>query len=57
MRLVVATGNKGKLAEIGEVLADADVTLISQRELASATPMKPVPPSRTRSSRPAMRAP
>ena len=32
-RLVVATGNKGKLAEIGEVLADADVTLIAQGEL------------------------
>ncbi len=33
MRLVVATGNTGKLAEIREVLADAGVELIAQGEL------------------------
>ena len=33
MRLVVATGNKGKLAEIRHVLADALVELIAQGEL------------------------
>ena len=33
MRLVVATGNQGKLAEIRAVLADAGVTLIAQGEL------------------------
>lgn len=33
MRLVVATGNQGKLAEIRAVLADAGVELIAQGEL------------------------
>jgi XTP/dITP diphosphohydrolase len=32
-RLVVATGNPGKLAEIREVLADTGIELVSQREL------------------------
>ncbi|MBK6727380.1 MAG: RdgB/HAM1 family non-canonical purine NTP pyrophosphatase [Xanthomonadales bacterium] len=33
MRLVVASGNPGKLAEIRHVLADAGVELVAQREL------------------------
>ena len=33
MRLVVASGNAGKLAEIRHVLADAGVELVAQREL------------------------
>ncbi|HQW81667.1 MAG: RdgB/HAM1 family non-canonical purine NTP pyrophosphatase [Rhodanobacteraceae bacterium] len=33
MRLVVATGNLGKLAEIRHVLADADIDLVAQAEL------------------------
>ena len=32
-RLVVATGNRGKLAEIREVLADAGIELVAQSEL------------------------
>ncbi|HET7844296.1 MAG TPA: non-canonical purine NTP pyrophosphatase, partial [Xanthomonadales bacterium] len=33
MKLVVATGNKGKLAEIRDVLADSGVELVAQGEL------------------------
>lgn len=38
MRIVVATGNAGKFAEIREILANLDVTLVAQRELGVSAP-------------------
>ena len=35
MRLVIASNNKGKIAEMSDLLADLGVEIISQREMLS----------------------